>query len=501
MSELNGHARREGDGAARRDLCALGGPGDRFGEGVSDGLGDRRDLDAVRALLGLPEPSLDTVVAGRARLTEALARQSTAGEHEEPAWPDNVDGSAWPDSADGSSWPDGADGSSWPDGADGSAPGRSGGPARSGASDRPAGGDARRPGGPRAGRRPWARGRRRWPALGAAAATAATILAGAAIVWPGGPATPAGPPAAGPSVAPTAPASAAPDPRAVDPRARKLLLVAADAAEKAPANGVYWRTTRFDHGQVLDPGGTYVLERRRSEQTWLARRPGDQSWRIHRALGASPATAEDRALWRAAGSPSTWKYPAPHNPKVTLQTLRTEAEAPAAGRLRGKWVGSGGDLFKGLLTWEELSRIPDTPDGLRAYLEAGLTQGSRKPANMDEALREQALHLIVGVAVSPKVRAAAYRVLAGLPGMRAGGETVDALGRRGQALDLSRARYDGERVAWRLLIDPDKGLILARETTSAETTADGRRVELRHSTAYQAVGWTKERPELPARRE
>ncbi|MFG3441396.1 hypothetical protein ACGF0J_29475 [Nonomuraea sp. NPDC047897] len=96
---------------------------------------------------------------------------------------------------------------------------------------------------------------------------------------------------------------------------------------------------------------------------------------------------------------------------------------------------------------------------------------------------------------------AAFRVLAGLPGMRAGGETVDALGRRGQALDSSTVRFDGTRAATRLVIDPRRGLLLARETTSPDTTADGRRVELRYSTAYREVGWTTERPDLPARRE
>ncbi|MEV0145582.1 MULTISPECIES: hypothetical protein [unclassified Nonomuraea] len=80
-----------------------------------------------------------------------------------------------------------------------------------------------------------------------------------------------------------------------------------------------------------------------------------------------------------------------------------------------------------------------------------------------------------------------------MPGLRAEGEATDLLGRRGQAV-VYRSRAGEER----LVVDTVTGLPLGRESTTPETLPGGDPVVLRHRTAYRNLGWTGERPGLPA---
>ena len=104
------------------------------------------------------------------------------------------------------------------------------------------------------------------------------------------------------SVAPSVSATA-------EPTARQILLAAAVAVEKAPASGDYWRTATVNQWMLTDPTRSYVLEGGRSAELWLAKRPDLRSWRIWQDLGVKPATPRDEAAWRAAGAPSSWRYP------------------------------------------------------------------------------------------------------------------------------------------------------------------------------------------------
>ncbi|GAA3264793.1 hypothetical protein GCM10020216_109370 [Nonomuraea helvata] len=219
------------------------------------------------------------------------------------------------------------------------------------------------------------------------------------------------------------------------PTARQILLAAADAIATAPAEGDYWRIRQLTRSMMIEPGRAYVLQRSLSEERWLARRPDDQGWRISRDLGAAPATPEDEAAWQAAGSPSSWQYAtdtaglnATSNEKV-----RATPAKPESVRLTGAWQGSGGMLLMKPMTWADLGKIPSGPDKLRAYLE-GRIRAVSGSADLQPRLREACMQILRGLAVSPDVRAGAYRLLATLPGMRADGEVADPLGRRGQAL-------------------------------------------------------------------
>ncbi|MEU4233607.1 CU044_5270 family protein [Nonomuraea sp. NPDC026600] len=391
--------------------------------------------DVVRDLLGGPAPTADMIAKGRAKLLAELYHKATP-----PAEPSQV-------------------ASRHDDARHGTAPAV---PPLSGRRS--------------AGRRT-RRGRLAVALAGGALAAGAVLVVTAVVVIPDAP-------------RPGTSQSAIPG-----PAARQILLAAADAIATAPGEGAYWRIRQLTRSMMIEPGRAYVLQRSLSEERWLARRPDDQGWRIARDLGVTPATPEDEAAWRTAGSPSSWQYPtdttglnATSNEKVT-----TTPAKPQATRLTGAWQGSGGTLLMKPMTWEDLATIPSDPAELGAYLEKRL---KAKPgsAGLEPRLREACMQILRGLAVSPDVRAGAYRLLAVLPGMRADGEVVDPLGRRGQALSYEVEASPGQMTEIRFVVDPRTGLPLAEETTAPGTLADGRTVQLRHSTSYEAIGWTDDKP-------
>ncbi|GAA2987078.1 CU044_5270 family protein [Streptosporangium longisporum] len=309
------------------------------------------------------------------------------------------------------------------------------------------------------------------------------------------------------SVAPQPSTSAS---AAAEPTARQILLAAAVAVEKAPASGDYWRTAIVARWMLTDPTRSYVLEGRRSLETWLAKRPDLQYWRIRQDLGVKPATPQDEAAWRAAGAPTSWRYPKDMKTdqlfSVPFKPLRAAAGERTAERLHGTWKGSAGDLAGDSMTWKEVRAIPGEPGKLRSYLEERI--GRLEPAGSGMDVEEARAHillrecvgLISGLPASPEVRASAYRILASLPGIRAEGEMTDPLGRRGQTLGYQEETEPGLFTRVQLVVDPSTGLLLAEVRTNTTELANGRQAELRLSTSFQAIGWTDDRPELPTHR-
>ncbi len=295
-----------------------------------------------------------------------------------------------------------------------------------------------------------------------------------------------------------------------EPTARQILLAAAVAVEKAPASGDYWRIATVNQWMLTDPTRSYVLEGSRSLETWLAKRPDLQYWRIWQDLGVKPATPQDEAAWRAAGAPTSWRYPKNMKTEnlfsVPSKPLEAAAGERTAERLYGKWRGSAGDMAGDSMTWKEVRAIPGEQDKLRDYLEERIGRLELSGSGMDakearaHILLRDCVGIISGLPASPEVRASAYRILASLPGIRAEGEMTDPLGRRGQTLTYQEEIEPGLFTQVQLVIDPSTGLLLAELRTNTTKLANGRQAELRLSTSYQAIGWTDERPELPTHR-
>ncbi|MEV4573364.1 CU044_5270 family protein [Nonomuraea jabiensis] len=311
----------------------------------------------------------------------------------------------------------------------------------------------------------------RWTAL--AAAVLGTAAAVTAVVTPGavlpGAVTPG-------AVTPGNPAVS----RSADPlSARQIFLAAATSVSKAPAaEGAYWVRSGVAGKQRLEPSGRYTLEARSSTDIWIARDRGKPTWYITRNLGVKPATPQDEQAWRAAGSPSSWTYSGLPGRAVTL---RTKPDEPVAARQDGE--GSLGILANKPMTRAELAKLPTTPEGLREYLEPLVAeQHGTEPVNADAELYETGVRLLMNLPASPETRAAAYRMLASLPGTTAEGQVTDPLGRTGQA--VSRRLANGTD---RIIVDAETG-----EPLAFESTIKG----IRTFEAIKKTGWTNGQPPL-----
>ncbi|MFG2053730.1 CU044_5270 family protein [Micromonospora sp. NPDC048930] len=278
-------------------------------------------------------------------------------------------------------------------------------------------------------------------------------------------------PGATPSPAAKAPV---PAPATAPATARQLLLAAAETVAGTEAGtGRYWKTVVEDGEvrQVGPTGGRYDILVRMRVETWYATDPADRTWVFFQPLGARPVDAADEAAWRRAGSPSRWGQ---------------FSAAPGSRRLR---TPNGLDPARNYLlggmsvTGAELAALPTDPAALRAALLSRYEGGESNT----EYLYWSGNQLVLQLPASPQVRAAAYRMLAGLDGVTELGPVTDPHGRPGMAVAYTR-RGDGGLGQTRLIVDPRTGMALAEESWDADT---GRLL------GYQAVvdaSWTDTQP-------
>lgn len=259
------------------------------------------------------------------------------------------------------------------------------------------------------------------------------------------------------------------------------LLVAAQSAQKAP-EGRYWHTKRID-GKVYAVGGTaaahYKMLTQIQYETWLDR---DGSSRfVANDVPTRPLTAEDGRRWRAAGSPTRIQAPVPDG----MATLFTEP-LRRWGRPVPRPVqrlGAADYRFYGL-TARQVARLPTEPAKLQDALldfKGDWHAYSKDPADrrlrtLRGAERVRALSDVAGNLLSiapapPGVRAAAFAMLARLPGVTVKGQGKDPLGRTGTVVSLpvettvplgiytAPKQLGTYRRQW--IIDPAHGTLLA----------------------------------------
>ncbi|GIE89946.1 CU044_5270 family protein [Actinoplanes regularis] len=209
--------------------------------------------------------------------------------------------------------------------------------------------------------------------------------------------------------------SATTAPTVVPTTAAGLLLVAAERYDAEPVrDGRYW-VVRFQHGEQAKP--TIV------DEQWLALRDGDPS------VAYFKVGSRD---WRAR--------PMEGHSAANNFLLAGQTRPPA-----------------------ELAALPSDPDRLKARL---LSWYSDEVSNegRDQYLFYCGVAITLNLPVPAPVRAAAYRMLAKLPGITALGRVTDALGRDGMAVGYSRRGDSGNVSQQRLIVDPATGYALAQES-------------------------------------
>ncbi|MEV6305705.1 CU044_5270 family protein [Actinoplanes sp. NPDC051861] len=295
-----------------------------------------------------------------------------------------------------------------------------------------------------------------------------------------------------------------------DRPARVLLLAAAERAltQPEPGEGAFWTAT-VEEGNLLqvgEPGNRYAIMGTTTETRWTPAAAGhpvmDMRW-----AGAEPASAADRAAWKRAGSPASWpRDPLPGCP-VDPDDAYTVAPAGTSRVMPADAQSGVFDVLGVSLTAEQIRGLPSDPAELKTWL-TGVIEKQNLPrgtgVQLGESLFDGVLNLLFDTPVTPQVRAAAYRVLAGVPGVESQNAVTDATGRRGAAVSVVRNDTVEEQRAdpsgpyrLSLIFDPDSGRTLAQENRAlapADYMAWVPKDALFGYRALMSARWTDDRP-------
>ncbi|MBC6457586.1 CU044_5270 family protein [Actinomadura sp. HBU206391] len=276
--------------------------------------------------------------------------------------------------------------------------------------------------------------------------------------------------------------------KATPASAQTVLLAAATRAETAPTKGAYWHVRTVEAERNPAPGRTYVLEQRRTSETWIPSDAAESTWLLGQELGTRPATAADAEAWRRDGSPTS--FPVPGSKCVlTKRSCAVPKMRPAAASKMPERYGVG-RLGNSMLTITQARALPSDPARLKVLLIKRLSGGNAK-IDRNIVLFEMGTALLSRLPVSAEVRAASYRMMAALPGVRSHGSVKDVLGRSGQAVSMTG---EDRGITERLIIDSETGLPLAIERVRMGTR--GAADQVIRSEVILSLGWTDERPRL-----
>lgn len=253
--------------------------------------------------------------------------------------------------------------------------------------------------------------------------------------------------------------------------ARSILLAAAEkTAASTPATGGYW-VTKVELHHVYDVGDYDVLGGSKVETWQPLRDVGGDVVFVTQSLAAGPATDADKAAWKAAGSPTKWTLTGPKGKQSRGRSLSAEPGPREVSTMPdGSFLAIGGTP----LTYAQIRALPTDPDKLKDYLikldDAAGRDGIWTSKQIEkwrvEMLFTESWELLSQLPVSPAVRAATYRMLAGLPGLTVTENVKDAKGRAGAGISYAYRNADGSSSPTRLVIDPDSGSLLAKEDKS-----------------------------------
>lgn len=273
---------------------------------------------------------------------------------------------------------------------------------------------------------------------------------------------------------------------------RLQLLSVAKKAETPAAEGTYWQTaTRSESVDVVESNGQIFAVRDTATGEWsVGVRPGSQSLMVSGVNAVTePRTEADEARWRAAGSPGTMQAEVTGNEEGGTLGYRMGPRRPTVMRT------DADDKIYALgpqnVSYQDLRELPSDSGELRRELErlyakdsAAETDGGRT----NYVLRRAAD--LITMPVEPAVRAAAYRVMAELPGVRGLGRVTDPLGRAGVGIAFPDT-FQGPlgSVEQRLIVDPSTGAMLAEQVVLVEPSAKARKAGLDAGTTvnYEAT--------------
>lgn len=235
-------------------------------------------------------------------------------------------------------------------------------------------------------------------------------------------------------------------PAATTPR-QVLTTAAGKLAAQPPGTGRYWRTETEELVRTKGMDG-YLVEEHGLDV--LAFGPDGDVYSWYEAVSAVPYGAKNTEIWRRAGSPKL--CPA----RDCDQNMRYYPRRdPDAALIFSSDRKSSGKKASWAPTLAELLALPQEASALKAELSKRYPAGS-SVSRADWLLRTGS-RLVQSVPATPGTRAAAYRMLATLPGVNVIDNVRDPAGRVGVALHLPPSGAD--RI--QLVIDRQSGDLLA----------------------------------------
>ncbi|MGN9836588.1 CU044_5270 family protein [Nonomuraea sp. H19] len=304
----------------------------------------------------------------------------------------------------------------------------------------------------------------------------------------------------------------APVPMLVPAGGNDALLSLADQVARLPDDtGAYWRRSVINNGltRVRAGGKTFNVLYSAQTDLWQPRDPRDPVQLQTRQEFMRPATPADERAWRAAGSPE-WvqRVCTPGTRAQDCKRLRLRTKPWGCVYTRAaKPGGVFGDRRLGEFTLADLAALPGDAAQLReklhTYWEAD--RDGRLKSSFDEYLSWSTA--LLEMPVRPAVKAAALRLVAGLPTTKVSGPITDPLGRAGLAVAFVKSEGffaefgEDDEVAERYttILDPWTGAVLATNASiAAESTEGLQKGTFMHYTAWASeTGWTDDRPERP----
>ncbi|QKG23185.1 CU044_5270 family protein [Actinomadura verrucosospora] len=287
---------------------------------------------------------------------------------------------------------------------------------------------------------------------------------------------------------------------------RTILLAAAEKLDgTTETTGMYWHKSTVDTHSLLVQGQgkerfTVLLMEKMDE--WAPGRPGGKMVGRQQRLGVKPATKADAAAYRRAGSPKTLSLQVPVQPrgKGSYKALKVTAgpgpvetsSSPLVGGDKVYWLGRN-------VTMKQLQSLPGDPARLKKEVMRWYgghdTEASNVPMKADAWLFRVAGSLVTELPVKPKVRAAAFRMLAGLKTVDSVGKVTDPQGRTGDAIGMTEKDPNGV-VRHLLVIDPATGKALADERVLLTPAANDPRPAgtVISSSSVMGMEWTDSAP-------
>ncbi|ROO90859.1 hypothetical protein EDD29_8600 [Actinocorallia herbida] len=272
-----------------------------------------------------------------------------------------------------------------------------------------------------------------------------------------------------------------------------VLMAASSKVRQRPEKGGYWRAKTENAPFKYKTAKGYTVQATMRTETWITASPQVKGWRVFDMSGYAPATPADKSAWEADGSPTSWRVEwAPgfceqvkvKGGKDCHVTVTSEPEHSVEPI---KTKNSIGDLGGRPITLDQVRALPTDADGLEAAL-ADRMPGIEKEELRDTIIFEAGIDMIMRLPVTAEVRAAAYEMLAGLPGVESTGVIADPLGRRGPSVATNADGADN--VLYQLILDEKTGLPLATQTVEV---ADG---GTSGASVVTEIGWTDEKPGL-----